>query len=410
MKKFLTVFHRSIWGSLFLGTFLFVGCTQKADKEETYVVMLSLDAFRWDYPNLAHTPNLHRIAEQGVKAEALIPAYPSKTFPNHYSMATGLYPDNHGITSNRFFDKELGFYAIGDRNSVENAAFYGGEPIWLTAEKQGVKAATFFWVGSEAPIGGRYPSFWKPYEQSISFEDRIDTVIHWLSLPLAERPKLIAWYYHEPDWTAHRDGATGPKTLAEVERLDSLLGIFLHKLSQLPHAHQVNFLVMSDHGMTDISPEKYINLSNYINREWFHYVTGGNPVYTFQPKDEYKEVALEALRSIPNLKVWERHDIPERLNFGSNPRIQDVVVEAEVGHSIGFSSNSSVYSGATHGYDNTHPDMGGIFYAQGPAFKLNYEHKAFENVNIYGIVAHVLELEPVKTDGKWDDIRELFKK
>ncbi|MDD2197828.1 MAG: ectonucleotide pyrophosphatase/phosphodiesterase, partial [Bacteroidales bacterium] len=152
-------------------------------KNDSYVVILSLDAFRWDYPNIANTPTLNGMAEQGVKAKALIPCYPSKTFPNHYSIATGLYPDNHGIVCNRFFDKELGYYSIGDRDAVENPAFYGGEPIWLTAERQGLKAAMFFWVGSEAPIGGSYSSHWKPYDQKISFESRIDTVIGWLSLP-----------------------------------------------------------------------------------------------------------------------------------------------------------------------------------------------------------------------------------
>lgn len=377
-------------------------------KNDSYVVILSLDAFRWDYPNIANTPTLNGMAEQGVKAKALIPCYPSKTFPNHYSIATGLYPDNHGIVCNRFFDKELGYYSIGDRDAVENPAFYGGEPIWLTAERQGLKAAMFFWVGSEAPIGGSYSSHWKPYDQKISFESRIDTVIGWLSLPEAERPRFIAWYYHEPDWTAHRDGATGTKTLALVEQLDSLLGVFVEKLSELPHADKVNFIVVSDHGMADISPQKYINLTEYIDRDWFDYITGGNPVYSLQPKEEHKQEALKALQSIENLKVWERNEIPERLHYGSNPRIQDIVIEAETGYSIGFSSNSDRYTGATHGYDNANPEMHGIFYAKGPAFKKGYEQKAFINVNVYGIIADILGLQPAETDGNWEDVKDML--
>ncbi|MDD2197468.1 MAG: alkaline phosphatase family protein, partial [Bacteroidales bacterium] len=308
----------------------------------------------------------------------------------------------------RFFDKELGYYSIGDRDAVENPAFYGGEPIWLTAERQGLKAATFFWVGSEAPIGGSYSSHWKPYDQKISFESRIDTVIGWLSLPEAERPRFIAWYYHEPDWTAHRDGATGTKTLALVEQLDSLLGVFVEKLSELPHADKVNFIVVSDHGMADISPQKYINLTEYIDRDWFDYITGGNPVYSLQPKEEHKQEALKALQSIENLKVWERNEIPERLHYGSNPRIQDIVIEAETGYSIGFSSNSDRYTGATHGYDNANPEMHGIFYAKGPAFKKGYEQKAFINVNVYGIIADILGLQPAETDGNWEDVKDML--
>lgn len=399
--------------SLILATNLvFAGCSENrnVDKSDSYVVILSLDGFRWDYPILANTPNLNSIAREGVKAEGLIPCYPSKTFPNHYSMATGLHPNNHGIVCNRFLDPDLGYYAIGDRAAVENPAFYGGEPFWLTAERQGIKAATFYWVGSEAPIGGDYPSYWKRYDQTIPFENRIDTVIHWLSIPEDERPRVIAWYSHEPDWTAHRYGATGAETLARVEELDSLIGIFLDRLAQLPIASKVNVMVVSDHGMADISPEKYINLNRYVKRDWFDVITGGNPVYSLKPKDEFRDEALAALRSIPNLKVWEREEIPSRYNYGSNPRIQDILIEAAEGYSVGLSSDSTRYTGATHGYDNEHPDMLGIFFAKGPAFKKGFPHKAFMNTNLYTIITHIMGLEPAETDGNWEDIRDIFKK
>lgn len=378
------------------------------ENDDEYVVILSLDAFRWDYPDIANTPNLNSIAQNGVKAQALIPCYPSKTFPNHYSMATGLYPDNHGIVENRFFDADLGFYAIGDRNAVENPAFYGGEPFWVTAETQGLIAATYFWVGSETPIGGSYPSFWKKYDSSVTMEQKIDTVIHWLKLPVNERPRLIAWYSPEPDLTAHRDGATGAKTIAVVEQLDRLLGVFLAQLNELPHANKINFIVVSDHGMADISPSRYINLNKYISRNWFDIITGGNPGYSLSPKEEYRDQAIAALKSIPNLKVWERHEVPERLHYGSNPRIQDVIIEAEAGYSIGLSSDSTRYVGGAHGYDNANPDMHGIFFAQGPSFKKGYTAKAFINTNIYNLITHILNLEPAKNDGNWDDVKDVL--
>lgn len=388
---------------------LLVSCGFSSNnKKENYVVVLSLDAFRWDYPTIVNTPNLNSIANEGVTVEAFIPCYPSKTFPNHYSMATGLHPNNHGIVCNRFYDSTLGYYSIGDRAAVENPNFYGGEPFWLTAEKQGVKAATFYWVGSESPIGGRYPSFWKRYDQKVTFESRIDTVLHWLTLPLDQRPHLIAWYYHEPDGIAHKDGPTGERTLAEVVRLDSLLGIFLKRVEALPYADQINVIVVSDHGMADISSEKYINLSEFIDKDWFEYITGGSPVYGLTPKEEYKEKALNALKSIPNLKVWEKNEIPERLHYGSNPRIQDIVIEAEAGYSVGFNPNSKHYSGGTHGYDNQNPDMHGIFFAKGPAFKKNYKHQAIQNLNLYNIVVKALGLTPAENDGKLEDIEDLF--
>lgn len=397
-------------GLFALALSLFSSCqSAKDNRDEEYVVILSLDAFRWDYSDLVNTPTLNAIAAQGVKAKALIPCYPSKTFPNHYSIATGLYPDHHGIVSNSFYDKELGFYSIGDRNAVENAAFYGGEPFWLTAEKQGLTAFTYFWVGSEAPVGGQYPSRWKEYDQSVSFESRIDTVIHWLSLPKESRPRLVAWYFHEPDHTAHRDGATGERTMALVEQLDSLVGVFVDRLNELPYADKINFIVVSDHGMTDISPLRYTNLLDYVDRDWFHHITGSNPLFSLQPKEEYREKALQALRSVEHLKVWERNEIPERLHYGTNPRILDIIVEPELGYSVGFTSNAERYSGGTHGYDNAETDMHGILYAMGPSFKKGYAHKAIENVNVYGIITHILGLTPAPYDGKWEDVKDLFK-
>ncbi len=373
-------------------------------KPDTYVVILSLDAFRWDYPIMAKTPTLDSLATVGVVAEALIPCYPTKTFPNHYSMATGLYPNNHGIVSNRFYDPALGYYSIGRRETVENALFYGGEPIWVTSEKQGMKAATFYWVGSESPVGGTFPTYWKKYEQNVAFEQRIDTIIHWLSLPELIRPRLICWYYHEPDLTAHKYGATSRETLNLVESLDSLLGIFCKRINQLPHASKINLLVVSDHGMADISPDKYINLKQLVDTTQIELITGGNPVYTIKPRDGLKEKVMSDLKLNPNLKVWNKDSVPARLHFGSNPRIQEIVVEANLGFSIGLRPNGSGYSGAAHGYDNIYPEMHGIFFAAGPAFRKGIRHKAFMNTNLYVLMAEILGLEPAKTDG---NIREV---
>lgn len=386
------------------------GCNSSKADNDQYVVILSLDAFRWDYSTLANTPNLNSIAHDGITAQALIPCYPTKTFPNHYSMATGLHPNNHGLVCNRFWDAELGFYSIGDRNAVENPLFYGGEPFWLTAEKQGVKAATYYWVGSEAPIGGQYPSFWKKYDQKVPFADRIDTVIHWLNLPIEQRPRLIAWYYHEPDLMAHRDGSTGARTMALVEEIDSLIGIYLQKIAALPHADKINLMIVSDHGMADISPDRYINLNEYVSRDWFELITGGSPVYSLKPKEEFYEHAIASLKAIPNLTAWRRSEIPARLHYGSNPRIQDVVIEAAAGYSVGFASDGSRFTGGAHGYDNQNPDMHGIFFAKGPAFKKGYKHKAFQNTNLYTIITHILGLEPAETDGEWNEVKDIFRK
>ncbi|MGE0088579.1 MAG: ectonucleotide pyrophosphatase/phosphodiesterase [Bacteroidales bacterium] len=376
---------------------------------DSYVLLISLDAYRWDYPDVFTTPNLKKIAAEGVKAKSLISCYPSKTFPNHYSIATGLHPDHHGIVNNSFNDKDLGYYALGDRKSVENGAFYLGEPIWITAEKQGVKCASYFWVGSEAPIQGMQPTYWKKYSKKTTFEDKIDTVIHWFSLPENQRPHLVTFYHFQPDWISHDFGPLAKETRAVAEQLDSLLGIFMAKLSTLPIADKINVIVVSDHGMADISSNRYINLSDFLNKDWFSVIAGGNPVYSLQPKPEYYQQVLSKLKGIEHLKVWERNDIPKRYVYGTSSRVNDILIEADLGWSVAWVDDKERFSGGTHGYDNMLPEMQGIFFAKGPAFKQGYVHESFMNIDVYPIIAKILDLKPAKVDGNLNEVIDILK-
>lgn len=391
---------------LYYGSTVFA---QSKNGKNAYVLLISLDGFRWDYPNIYSTPNLDEFGRKGVRAQSLISCYPSKTFPNHYSIATGLHPDHHGIVNNSFYDEKLGYYRLGDRKSVENGDFYGGEPIWVTAEKQGVKTASFYWVGSEAPIQGIQPTYWKRYAQKVPFTQRVDTVLKWFSLPVDERPRLVTFYYHEPDWVSHDFGPVSPQTKKVVEQLDSLIGYFMEKLSVLTIADSLNVIILSDHGMTEISTDRVVNLSEHFDKDMFKYISGGNPVYTLQPYPENYAQILTKLKSIPHLKVWERNSIPKRYVYGSNPRVNDILVEAEPGWSVTWSHDKESYTGGTHGYDNLIPDMQGIFYAHGPAFKSGYVHPSFYNVNVYTIIATILNLTPAKTDGSLDEVRGMMK-
>ena len=258
----------------------------RPNPRDQYVVMLSMDGWRWDYARRVPTPNLDRIAAQGVKAAYMIPAFPTKTFPNHYSMATGLYPGNHGIVANNFFCPELNMtFRLGDRTTVENPVFYGGEPIWVTAEEQGLITASYFWVGSEAPIQGIQPTYWKRFDGSVPLAAQIDTVIYWLNLPLEKRPRLITFYSHQPDSHGHDYGPDSPQVDAMLVKLDSLVGVLMHKLSELPIANRINLIVTSDHGMTQLNAERYIDLSRYVQRNWFERVHGSNPLFLLKPKE-----------------------------------------------------------------------------------------------------------------------------
>ncbi|MBW6460083.1 MAG: ectonucleotide pyrophosphatase/phosphodiesterase [Bacteroidales bacterium] len=383
--------------------------TPYALSPKPFVVMLSMDGYRWDYPEQCHTPNLDRIADRGVKAHSIQSAFPSKTFPNHYTMATGLYPDNHGIVQNSFYDPETSRkYAIRDRDAVEDPSFYGGEPIWVTAEKNGITSASFFWVGSEAPIKGIQPTYWKKYDHNFPFENRIDTVIYWLNLPEEKRPRLVMWYFDEPDGIGHTEGPHGEATFQMVAYLDSLLGVFLDKLEQLPHAHEINVIVTSDHGMGINTPDKHICLKHYIETDWFREIEGWNPNFIFKVKENYYDTAWQALQAIPHVSVWKHGEVPERLNYGRNPRTRDFILVADSAWQVSLTGRHSNSAGA-HGYDPFKKDMHAIFYAKGLAFKQGYVHPTFENIHLYPLICEILGIEPAPIDGHIDYVKEMLR-
>lgn len=365
---------------------------------QPYLIVLSLDGFRWDYPLQANTPTLDSLAEVGVHAN-IIPSYPSKTFPNHYAMATGLYPDHHGIVLNSFYAQDIEKqYRLSDRESVTNPDFYAGEPIWNTAEKQGVTAATLFWVGSEAPISHIRPTYWSIYDQKLPFESRIDSLFRWLSLPERKRPHLIMWYYHEPDGVGHHFGPHGAETIKEIEQLDHYLSMFFAKMKQLPEFDQLNFIVTSDHGMGELSPDRQVILDEVVDTALLERFDGWNPVWNLKVKPGQEKLVYNQLKSNPHLTVYKHDSIPSRLHYGTNPRTYDFTVEADSSYSIYWSWRVGDSYG-THGYDNKNTDMHAIFYAAGPAFKQGFRGGSFENVNLYALMANILQLQPVQTDG-----------
>ncbi len=409
-QKFLKVIP--VFFALFF-IFSFAQCNSDHNRphDDVYVIMLSMDGFRWDYADRVPTPNLDFIATNGVKAEYVVPAFPSNTFPNHYTMATGLYPDNHGIVNNNFYCPVLDMtYRMRDRAAVENGAFYGGEPIWVTAEKQGVTAASYFWVGSEAPVQGIQPSYWKIYDHSHPFAARIDTVAYWLSLPKEQRPQLITFYFHEPDSEGHRSGPESREIDELVMELDALVGYLLETINTLPVADNINLIITSDHGMTERSTERYIDLGQYIERDWIELAFGGNPTMLWQAKEGMLDSIYNQLKDVENMYIWKTGELPERLNFGNNPRTLDLVVMADSTWNIGWGAPAErFYSGGGHGWDNMKKDMHTIFYATGPAFRSNHTHPPFELVDLYPLIAHILNLEPAVVDGRLERVQGMLK-
>ena len=365
-----------------------------------------MDGFRWDYPDSLLTPNLLSIGSKGVMAESMQVSFPSKTFPNHYTLVTGLVPDHHGIVNNSFYAPEFNeFYSIGNRTAVQDGKFYGGEPIWNTAEKQGVKAASYFWVGSEADIQGMHPSYWKVYDHHMNFYSRVDSVIAWLDLPEEKRPHLLLWYVAEPDGAGHDFGPHTPQTDSVIQSLDHLLGYFMEKLSRHPLSSKVNVIVTADHGMGSISPEKTILLNQHIDTSWVKYVVGGDPVYNLQSREGFSDSIYYRLSNIDGLTIFKNQEIPVYLNYGTHPRCLEFTVVADSGFSILNEIQSPTeYSKGTHGYDISNKDMNAIFFAYGPAFKTNHHQPMFKNVDVYPLMCKVLNITPAPNDG---DIRRV---
>lgn len=375
-----------------------------------YVVLVSFDGFRWDFPTIYKTPELDKMALSGGKADRMIPSFPSKTFPNHYALATGLYPDHNGLVENSFYAPDINMmYKMGDRQAVEDADFYAGEPIWVTAMKNGMKTASFYWVGSEAPVMGMHPTYWKKFDGSVPFEARIDTVIKWLKYPADKRPEFITLYFEEPDGVSHDFGPVSAETGEMVSRLDSLLGVLRDKLAKLPYGNRINLIVVSDHGMGQISPDKYVNIKKVVPDKMIKSITGGNPFYMIESNTSYHDSILYLLNAQKGVTAWGKEEIPAYLHYGTSDRIKDIVVVADSSWSIGTYADSSVFKGGAHGYEITDSDMHSILYATGPAIKRNFTLKELNNVDVYDLICRILKITPAPNDGNPANIESILK-
>ena len=364
--------------------------------DKPYVVLVSFDGFRHDYLSQYDTPSFDRVADTGAGSDALIPVYPSLTFPSHYSIATGLYPEHHGIVGNRFFDPVRGEdYHYQDTASVRDGTWYGGEPIWVTAETQGMVAAAMLFVGTEAAVGGVRPTFWTPYDARGSRRERVDQVLAWLSLPAQTRPHLITLYFSAVNGAGHDAGPTSGAVEGAVRQVDGALGRLLDGIERLPHGDQVSVVLVSDHGMGDVDPGLVIDLRQIADlRDTRVVVTGpGANLFVGGDQDRARAVRDDINDELRGGLAYLRDEVPEALRYRADPRIGDVVVVAEPGTMIGMGGSSPPPPGM-HGWDPRHPDMHGIFLAAGPEIGPGRWVGPLESVHVYPFLARLLHLTP----------------
>lgn len=397
---------------------IFIGISNCSETQQQpnppKTLLISFDGFGYDYLEKTDTPHFDSLVAGGVRAEGLIPVFPSKTFPNHYSIATGLYPENTGFVGNTMYDPEWQeWYRIRDREAVESGKWYSGEPIWNTLEKQGLRTGTMFWVGSEADIQGMHPTHWKTYDENLPGRARIDTVTKWMTAPEEEAVDFATLYFSDVDTKGHRYGKESDSVKAAIQRADRLVGYLKQQLQQNELWEKTNIIIVSDHGMVDLAADKTIRLDNIIDLDDTERVIWG-PMTMIQPKEDRKEKVYQALKSAEEqYKVYKKEELPERYHLKNHRRVTDIVMVADLGYTILDEEYEQQFveslPGATHGYDNNEKAMQALFIAHGPAFKQGEKVEAFQNIHIYELINHLMDTEPAPNDGSLDSVRVLLK-
>jgi predicted AlkP superfamily pyrophosphatase or phosphodiesterase len=375
--------------------------------ERAILILVSIDGFRWDYLDRFKPPTLAQLAANGVQADGLIPQFPSKTFPNHYTIVTGLTLAHHGIISNNMRAPDIpGQFSLSNREVQADPRWWGGEPIWNTAEKQGRKAGAMFWPGSETVIGGRQATFWTPFDDDLPNSERVNRVLNWLRLPEAERPSFLTLYFSDVDSAGHSRGPDSEEVKEAVLRVDQSIGTLVDGVKQLGLADRVHYVIVSDHGMSQLSPDRMIILDNYLDVSTVDVVDWA-PVLALSPKDGNVEKLYAALKDKhPAMDVYRSSELPAVYGLANHPRLPPVVGIARDGWYIASTRDVDRWGqpdrhapGGTHGYDAREQSMQGLFIASGPRIRHGLRVKPFENIHVYEFMCAVLGLQPAKNDG-----------
>ncbi len=378
-------------------------------------ILISIDGFRWDYPEKASTPNFDFLIENGVRAESLTPSFISKTFPNHYTIVTGLYPQNHGIVANNMIDLDLQKrFRMSDREQVQNPEWWSGEPIWVTAEKQGIRTAPIFWVGSETKIDDVLPTYWQPYDDDKPNQTRIDQTLEYFAMPDSTKPEFVTLYFSLVDNAGHRFGPNSCETVKAIELVDGLIGQLVVGLREMTLLENVNLIIVSDHGMAETSTKRLIFLDDYVDLSKIQ-IVDLDPYAAINPGElSIDEIYHKLAGAHPRFKIYKKENIPTRFHYNSNKRIPALIALPDEGWTITIHQRRKMnpeeeFIGGTHGYDNRLQSMGAIFIAHGPAFKRGLKVPTFSNIHLYELMANILGVQPAPNDGSLDAVKEMLK-
>lgn len=368
-------------------------------------LLVSIDGFRWDYLERHGGPVLRQLAAGGVRATRMTPSFPSKTFPNHYTLVTGLRPGTHGIVANWFWDPSVGeMFAMG---RLEPHWWEGGEPVWITAEKQGVRTACFFWPGSETELQGQRPTYFRPFDKKLTNPERVDGLLAFLDRPDAQRPQLGTLYFDSVDDAGHRFGPDAPETAAAVREADAAIGRLLAGLERLGLRDRTNLVFVSDHGMMPCGPDRVIFFEDLMDVSQVRIESDGpNGGVRPLPESGLTPAALAAAiraRAPPELRVYLREEMPAHLHYRTHDRIPPVMLvcaeQWNIERKSTWGAKRALFPRGSHGWDPAARDMGALFLAHGPAIRRGAVIGDFDNIHVYPLLCRLLGITPAKNEG-----------
>jgi predicted AlkP superfamily pyrophosphatase or phosphodiesterase len=374
-----------------------------APVEPVPLVLISIDALRADYLGKGDTPNLDRIASKGVRAEWMNPSYPALTFPNHFTLVTGLRPDHHGVVHNTMRENGLGDFRVADLEAVGDGRWWRAEPIWVSAEKAHLPTAIWAWPGGAAQIDGVRPTRWRPYDESISAMRRADEVAAWLQEPAATRPRFAALYLEMVDDAGHDFGPDAPQTRAAVREMDAAIGGLLDALASKGLMDRVNLLVVSDHGMATVGPGHAMDVEDIVPMADAAVISVGQSIGIAPREGRTHVVEQRLLGRHEHYQCWRKGELPSRWHYGANPRVPPIICQMDEGwDALPAATIAKRAPGATrgsHGYDPALPSMRAAFIAHGPAFRKGVVIPAFDNVDVYPLMTRLLGIPARANDG-----------
>jgi predicted AlkP superfamily pyrophosphatase or phosphodiesterase len=395
--------------------FAITGCTHipSAAQNPPLVILVSIDGFRADYLERGLTPNIAALAGAGVRAQSMRPAFPTITFPNHTTLVTGLYPDHHGIVNNTMEDPAMPGVKFTTAAAHDARWWVEETPIWVTAQRQGLRSASMFWPGSDIPNHGVLPDRVLPFDEKIPPDQRTDTVLGWMDLPPDQRPEFTMLYFDQVDGAGHAAGPDSDKVNQALRSVDQAIGRLVVGLRQRGLFDRANLIILANHGMEANSLERVVYLDDVVDPKTVHVEATG--VITGLRAEPGYEAAVEQalLKPHAHMQCWRKADFPPRVHYGTNPRVPALLCLAEPGWAIwthAFIVNLKggfVYG--MHGYDPADPLMGALFVAEGPAFKQGAVHPTFDNVDVYPLLTHLLAIRAEPNDGKFSDIADVLK-